>query len=45
MSKNPNAKKNGGEGTAVGKALRFLAAQGKKVCARTARHGGIINWS
>ena len=30
MSKNPNAIKNGGEGTAVGKALRFLAAQGKK---------------
>ena len=30
MSNNPNAIKNGGEGTAVGKALRFLAAQGKK---------------
>ena len=30
MSDNPNAIKNGGEGTAVGKALRFLAAQGKK---------------
>ncbi len=30
MSKNPNLKRNGGEGTAVGKALRFLAAQGKK---------------
>jgi len=30
MNKNPNAKKNGGGGTAVGRALRFLAAQGKK---------------
>ena len=30
MSDNPNLKKNGGDGTAVGKALRFLAAQGKK---------------
>jgi len=35
MSKNPNAKKNGGEGTAVGKALRFLAAQGKKFAPET----------
>ena len=30
MSDNPNLKKNGGDGKAVGKALRFLAAQGKK---------------
>lgn len=31
MSKNPKLKKNGGEGTFVGNALRFLAKQGKTI--------------
>lgn len=31
MGKNPKLKKNGGEGTFVGNALRFLAKQGKKI--------------
>ena len=31
MSKNPKLKKNGGQGTAVGNALRFLVKQGKTI--------------
>ena len=31
MGKNPKLKKNGGEGTFVGNALRFLAKQGKTI--------------
>ncbi len=31
MSKNPKLKKNGGKGTAVGNALRFLVKQGKTI--------------
>jgi hypothetical protein len=31
MVKNPKLKKNGGEGTFVGNALRFLAEQGKTI--------------
>jgi hypothetical protein len=31
MSKNPKLKKNGGQGTAIGNALRFLVKQGKTI--------------
>ena len=31
MSKNPKLRKNGGQGTAVGNALRFLVKQGKTI--------------
>ena len=34
MSKNPKLKKNGGQGTAVGNALRFLVKQGKVISPR-----------
>ena len=42
MSKNPKLKKNGGQGTAVGNALRFLVKQGKMISPKILHLAGEI---